>query len=35
MENMVESENLKLEDMTLSEMDIYWEKSKNSLKKKI
>ena len=35
MENMVESENLKLEDMTLSEMDVYWEKSKNSLKKKI
>ena len=35
MEYMVESENLKLEDMTLSEMDIYWEKSKNSLKKKI
>jgi XTP/dITP diphosphohydrolase len=32
MEKLVEAEKLKLEDLTLSEMDVFWEKSKNILK---
>jgi XTP/dITP diphosphohydrolase len=33
MENLVEAEDLELPEMSLSEMDIYWEKAKNILKK--
>jgi XTP/dITP diphosphohydrolase len=35
MENLIESDNLKLENMSLDEMDIYWEKAKNILKREI
>jgi hypothetical protein len=30
---MVAAENLTLSEMSLAEMDVYWEKSKNILKK--
>jgi XTP/dITP diphosphohydrolase len=33
MENLVEAEDLELSEMSLSEMDVYWEKAKNILKK--
>jgi XTP/dITP diphosphohydrolase len=33
MEALVEAEDLKLSEMSLSEMDVYWEKAKNILKK--
>jgi XTP/dITP diphosphohydrolase len=33
METLVEAEDLKLSEMSLSEMDVYWEKAKNILKK--
>ena len=33
MEALVEAEGLKLSEMSLSEMDVYWEKAKNILKK--
>jgi XTP/dITP diphosphohydrolase len=32
MEQMVKDENLNLEDMSLSEMDVFWDKAKNQLK---
>jgi uncharacterized protein YabN with tetrapyrrole methylase and pyrophosphatase domain len=32
MERMVKDENLNLEDMSLSEMDVFWDKAKNQLK---
>lgn len=35
MEKLIHDERLKLEDMSLSEMDVYWEKAKNKLKKEI
>ena len=35
MENIINDERLKLEDMSLVEMDVYWEKAKNKLKKEI
>jgi uncharacterized protein YabN with tetrapyrrole methylase and pyrophosphatase domain len=33
MEALVEAKDLKLSEMSLSEMDVYWEKAKNILKK--
>ncbi len=33
MENLIENEALELSNMTLSEMDVYWEKAKKQLKK--
>lgn len=35
MEKFIQAENLKLEEMSLNEMDVYWEKAKNKLKKRI
>ncbi|MFM7662846.1 MAG: nucleoside triphosphate pyrophosphohydrolase [Bacteroidota bacterium] len=35
MESLIKAEKMKIENMTLSEMDVYWEKSKISLKKNI
>ena len=35
MEKLVHDKRLKLEDMSLVEMDVYWEKAKNKLKKEI
>jgi XTP/dITP diphosphohydrolase len=35
MEKIINDERLKLEDMSLVEMDVYWEKAKNKLKKEI
>jgi XTP/dITP diphosphohydrolase len=32
MEELVKQENRKLEDMSLSEMDIYWERAKLKIK---
>lgn len=32
MEQMVKDENMNLEDMSLSEMDVFWDKAKNQLK---
>jgi uncharacterized protein YabN with tetrapyrrole methylase and pyrophosphatase domain len=33
MENLIENEALELSNMTLNEMDVYWEKAKLQLKK--
>jgi XTP/dITP diphosphohydrolase len=33
METLIQRENLKIEDMPLAEMDVYWEKAKKQLKK--
>jgi XTP/dITP diphosphohydrolase len=35
MEKFIQAENLKLEEMSLNEMDVFWEKAKNKLKKRI
>jgi XTP/dITP diphosphohydrolase len=35
MENLIEAQKLKMEDMSLSEMDVFWEMSKKSLKNNI
>ncbi|MBM3452047.1 MAG: nucleoside triphosphate pyrophosphohydrolase [Bacteroidetes bacterium] len=35
MESLIKAEKMEIENMTLSEMDVYWEKSKISLKKNI
>jgi len=35
MEKFIQAENLKLEEMSLNEMDVFWEKAKNNLKKRI